>query len=182
MLNIFWKACTHLIITLREASSWLIKPFYNVFKTFQENVFHESATDLYATSYKRFFWSFFRRLDLTEKRRFLWTLFAKSCKTRCLVHKKTFSWCQQRRWNGSDYIKFYYILLPQPPQQQRRWNGSNYIKLYYILLSLLRISSDSFPEEGRNNIRNMVVDIFHKPTSNFQVDQNISIRRSFFIR
>ena len=94
VLNIFWKACTHLIITLREASSWLIKPFYNVFKTFQENVFHESATDLYATSYKRFFWSFFRRLDLTEKRRFLWTLFAKSCKTRCLVHKKTFSWCQ----------------------------------------------------------------------------------------
>ena len=90
VLNIFWKACTHLIITLREASSWLIKPFYNVFKTFQENVFHESATDLYATSYKRFFWSFFRRLDLTEKRRFLWTLFAKSCKTRCLVHKKRF--------------------------------------------------------------------------------------------
>ena len=53
---------------------------------------------------------------------------------------------QQRRWNGSNYIKLYYILLSQPPQQQRRWNGSNYIKLYYILLSLFRISSDSFPE------------------------------------
>ena len=92
------------------------------------------------------------------------------------------SYAHVRRGIGSNYIKHYYILLPQPSQQQRRWNGSNYIKLYYILLSLLRISSDSFPEEGRNNIRNMVVDIFHKPTSNFQVDQNISIRRSFFIR